>query len=104
MAVRILCQCSGVESDWCGFVRLLHQSSACALLHAGAQHDRNACSRSIVRRLWHARNRADVVLHAGPFGSVALERTLAWDIVLVPQYRARDDGVPVAFPAGTLPN
>src|SRR5678815_789601 len=102
MAFRILCQRPCLEHDWRGPVRLLHQSSARPLLHAGAQHDRNACTRRVVRRLWHARNWADVVLHAWPFGSVALERAFAEDVVLVPQYRPRDDGIPLALSAGPL--
>ena len=80
LAVRVLRERAGVESDRRGSVRLLHQSAARALLHAGAEHDRHPRPRGAVRRLRHARHRPDAVLHARPVRSVALERPPAQDV------------------------
>src|SRR5687767_8241093 len=102
MAIRVLCQRSRVESDWCRAVRLLHQSAPCTLLYAGPEHDADPCARGIVRGVWNARDRAHIVLHAGPLGSIQVERATAQDILLEPQHRAGDDGLPVAVPAGSL--
>src|SRR5688500_11867344 len=104
MAVSVLRERSRVEPDWSRAVRLLHQSAPGSILHAGPEHDADPCARSIVRGLWNARDRADSVLHAGPFGSIQVERATAQDILLEPQHRAGDDGLPVAVPTGSLSN
>src|SRR5688572_18168109 len=81
-----------LESGGCGPVRLPHQSAAAAVLHAGPEPHAVTRTHCVVRRVWPARRRTDVVLPAWDQAQRGLERTRAEDQLLGIQHRARLHG------------
>src|SRR6478672_4746209 len=74
-------------------VRIPHQHADRAVLHAGFELDGAARSHRPVRRVWHARTRADAVLPARTETGGAVERSAAARCVLGAEYRTVADGL-----------
>jgi hypothetical protein len=94
LQVADLLLCCGGVLELCGrgALWILHQSAHRAVLHAGIEHHAGSRPHRIVRRLWHARSRLDVVLPACTAPGSRLEGQARRNRVLVHQHWTDGNG------------